>query len=245
MSYTINGGVGQSDYGDIKWRLNQLVDDMNIMWTKISQLEQSQPVGIRDLEWRVDLQDDTMNEVLKRVDELETIRDENSERYEAMESFKDAGEPVNQHYIDCLKQNVRLIEENDVLRYQYETMREETARCKAQLDQFEKIVADKQKVLTGEINIEESSTYWQQRYNEQLQTTDILYKELANKQKVLEMTMDQRDAAQWYREQAIKKCVDIVEQIKNDPLTVGDGKRWMVAICEDIQRAIKNEFGVK
>jgi hypothetical protein len=160
-----------------------------------------------DLEWRLKQMQDDMNIMWSRLNDLEEARDEKVEPYEAMESFKDAGEPVNQHYIDCLKQNVRLIEENDVLRYQYETMKNETARCKSQLDQFEKIVA--------------------------------------NKQKVLEMTMDQRDAAQWYREQAIKKCIDIVEQIKNDPLTDGDGKRWMVAICEDIQRAIKKEFGVK
>jgi hypothetical protein len=221
MSYTINGGVGQWDKtSDLEWRLNQLVDDMNIMWSKIAALE--------------------------------TTQDDKFEPYDK----RDAGEPVNQHYIDCLKQNVRLIEENDVLRYQYEAMKNETARCKGLFDQLaienqrlEKIIADKQKVLDGEkaaaINIEESSTYWQQRYNEQLQTTDILYKELANKQKVLEMTMDQRDAAQWYREQAIKKCIDIVEQNKNDPLTAGDGKRWMVAICEDIQQEIKKEFGVK
>lgn len=251
MSYTINGGVGQSDYGDIKWRLNQLVDDMNIMWTKISQLEQSQPVGIRDLEWRVDLQDDTMNEVLKRVDELETIRDAKAGPYDVMDSFRttkrDAGEPANRYFVDCLKENAKLIEENDVLRYQYEAMKNETVRCKSQLDQFEKIVADKQKVLDGEkaaaIGLEESSTYWQQKYNEQLQTTDILYKELDFFKKMgYDLEMEKNDA-RWYKEQAIKKCIDIVERIKNDPLTVGDGKRWMVAICEDIQRAIKNEFG--
>lgn len=108
MSYKINGGVGQSDYGDIKWRLDQLVDDMNIMWAKIA--------------------------------DLESIRDENSEPYDVMDSFRsskpDAGEPVNQHYIDCLKQNVRLIEENDVLRYQYETMKNQTISCKEQIERL-------------------------------------------------------------------------------------------------------------
>ena len=132
MSYTINGGVGQSDYGDIKWRLNQLVDDMNIMWTKISQLEQSQPVGIRDLEWRVDLQDDAMNEVLKRVDDLEVARDEKIDPYDK----RDAGEPANRYFVDCLKENAKLIEENDVLRYQYEAMKNETVRCKAQIERL-------------------------------------------------------------------------------------------------------------
>lgn len=61
-----------------------------------------------------------------------------------------------------------------------------------------------------------------------------------------DLEMEKKDA-KWYREQAINKCIDIVELIKNDPLTSGDGicKNWMVAICEDIQKAIKNEFGVK
>jgi chromosome segregation ATPase len=156
-----------------------------------------------DLEWRLKQMQDDMKFIWNRLADLEAARDQKVEPYDK----RDAGEPVNKHYIECLKQNARLIEENDVLRYQYEAMKNETARCKAQLDQFEKIVA--------------------------------------NKQKVLEMTMDQRDAAQWYREQAIKKCIDIVEKNKNDPLTRGECKRWMVAICEDIQRAIKYEFGVK
>ena len=55
----------------------------------------------------------------------------------------------------------------------------------------------------------------------------------------------EKNDAKWYKEQAINKCIDIVERIKNDPLTVGDGKRWMVAICDDILQAIKYEFGVK
>jgi len=97
-------------------------------------------------------------------------------------------------------------------------MKNETARCKAQLDQFEKIVADKQKVL--EMVMDQRDRYGKQIY--------VQHKEVEKN-----------------KEQVIKKCIDIVERIKNDPLTVGDGKRWMVAICEDIQRAIKYEFGVK
>ena len=210
MSYTINGGVGQSDYGDIKWRLNQLVDDMNIMWAKISQLEQSQPVGISDLEWRVDLQDDTMNEVLKRIDDLEVARDEKIDPYDK----RDAGEPANRYFVDCLKENAKLIEENDVLKYQYAAMREETARCK-------ELLAKKN------------------------QEIDVLNHRIEFFEKMAHDLELEKNDTKWYREQAIKKCIDIVEQIKNDPLTVGDGKRWMVAICEDIQRTIKYEFGVK
>ena len=242
MSYTINSG---RDYGDLEWRLKQMQADMNIIWN--------------------------------RLDELEAARDEKVE--------PDAGEPANQYFVDCLKENAKLIEENDVLRYQYEAMKNETARCKSQLDQFEKIVADMQKVLEMTMDqrdeygktlirlkneneqlkedvrgahervkeldkpyapsIKESSTYWQQRYNEQLQTTDILYKELDFFRKMThDLEMEKTDA-KWYKEQAIKKCIDIVERIKNDPLTGGECKRWMVAICEDIQQAIKKEFGVK
>jgi hypothetical protein len=152
--------------------------------------------------------------MLNRLADLEAARDAKVEPYDK----RDAGEPVNKHYIECLKQNARLIEENDVLRYQYEAMKNETARCKAQLDQFEKIVADKQKVL--EMVMDQRDRYGKQIY--------VQHKEVEKN-----------------KEQVIKKCIDIVERIKNDPLTVGDGKRWMVAICEDIQRAIKYEFGVK
>jgi predicted RNase H-like nuclease (RuvC/YqgF family) len=194
-----------------------------------------------DLEWRLKQMQADMNIMWNRLNDLEEARDEKVK--------PDAGEPVNKHYIECLKQNAKLVEENDVLRYQYETMKNETARCKSQLDQFEKIVADKQKVLDGEkaaaIRLEESSTYWQQKYNEQLQTTDILNKRLDFFEKLTyDLEMEKNDA-KWYREQAIKKCIDIVELIKNDPLAVGGGRGWMVAICEDIQQVIKKEFGVK
>jgi chromosome segregation ATPase len=163
---------------------------------------------------RIDHVSQAINTLSRRITDLEVARDENSERYQAMESFKDAGEPVNQHYVDCLKQNVRLIEENDVLRYQYEAMKNETVRCK-------ELLAKKN------------------------QEIDILNHRIEFFQKMAhDFELENKDA-KWYKEQAIKKCIDIVERIKNDPLTDGDGKRWMVAICEDIQRAIEKEFRVK
>ena len=214
--------------GDLEWRLKQMQADMNIMWN--------------------------------RLNDLEEARDEKVEPYDVKDYIRatkpDAGEPTHKYFEACLQENAKLIEENKVLQYQYEAMKNETARCKGLFDQLaienqrlEKIIADKQKVLDGEkaaaIGLEESSTYWQQKYNKQLQETDFLNKRLDFFEKMsYDLEMEKKDA-KWYREQAIKKCVDIVERIKNDPLTVGDGKRWMVAICEDIQRAIKNEFGVK
>ena len=222
-----------------------------------------------------------MNIMWSRLTDLEVARDEKVE--------PDAGEPAGRYLVDCLKQNVKLVEENDVLRYQYETMKNETARCKGLFDQLvkenqrleedvrgahervkelDKPYAPKSTPLSmnelwkqefdeltkkyeGEkaaaIKLEESSTYWQQKYNEQLQTTDILYKELDFFRKLSYDLEMEKNSAKWYKEQAIEKCIDIVEQIKNDPLTSGDGicKNWMVAICEDIQKAIKYEFGVK
>jgi len=55
-----------------------------------------------DLEWRLKQMQYDMNIMWSRLTDLEVARDENSEHYEAMESFKDAGEAINQHYIDCL-----------------------------------------------------------------------------------------------------------------------------------------------
>ena len=287
----VGGGVHWDKNADLEWQLKQMQADMNIMWN--------------------------------RLNDLEEARDEKVEPYDVKDYIRatkpDAGEPTHKYFEACLQENAKLIEENDVLKYQYETMKNETARCKSQLDQFEKIVADKQKVLEmtmdqrdeygktlirlknenkrleedvrgahervkeldkpyatqlndyiealgsiakmskeideltkkyeGEkaaaIKLEESSTYWQQKYNKQQQETDFLNKRLDFFEKLShDLEMEKKDA-KWYKEQAIEKCIDIVDRIKNDPLTAGDGKRWMVAICEDIQRAIKNEFGVK
>ena len=289
----VGGGVHWDKNADLEWQLKQMQADMNIMWN--------------------------------RLNDLEEARDEKVEPYDVKDYIRatkpDAGEPTHKYFVACLQENAKLIEENDVLKYQYETMKNETARCKSQLDQFEKIVADKQKVLEmtmdqrdeygktlirlknenkrleedvrgahervkeldkpyatqlndyiealgsiakmskeideltkkyeGEkaaaIKLEESSTYWQQKYNKQQQETDFLNKRLDFFEKLShDLEMEKKDA-KWYKEQAIEKCIDIVEKIKNDPLTAGDGicKSWMVAICEDIQKAIKYEFGVK
>jgi chromosome segregation ATPase len=167
-----------------------------------------------DLEWRLKQMQDDMKFMWNRLADLEAARDQKVEPYDK----RDAGEPVNKHYIECLKQNARLIEENDVLRYQYEAMKNETVRCKEQIEQLQKALADKQKVL--EMTMDGRDRYLKQIYTQ--------HKEVEKN-----------------KEQAIKKCIDIVEKNKNDPLTRGECKRWMVAICEDIQQEIKKEFGVK
>lgn len=59
--------------------------------------------------------------------------------------------------------------------------------------------------------------------------------------KSYDLEMEKKDA-KWYKEQAIEECIFIVDKIKNDPLTSGEGKRWIVAACQDIQRAIENKF---
>lgn len=242
----VGGDVHWDKNADLEWRFKQMQDDMNIMWSRLNDLEED--------------------------------RDEKDKPYDVKDYIRatkpDAGEPPIQYYIECLQENAKLIEENDVLRYQYKTMHEETVRCKEQIEkqrnsaechgstiqslyeQRDELLIENKKLkenLTkkyeGEkaaaLNLEESSTYWQQKYNKQLQTTDILKHRIEFFEKMsYDLELEKNDA-KWYREQAINKCIDIVEQIKNDPLTIGDGKRWMVAICEDIQRAIKNEFGVK
>lgn len=45
-------------------------------------------------------------------------------------------------------------------------------------------------------------------------------------------------------QQAARECYMIIEKIKNDPLTCGEGKKWMVAVCQDVQRAIEKEFNL-
>ena len=159
-----------------------------------------------DLEWQLKQMQNDMTIMWNRLNDLEEDRDEKDK--------PDAGEPANRYSVDCLKENAKLIEENDVLQYQYKTMREETVRCK-------ELLAKKN------------------------QEIDILKHRIEFFQKMAhDFELENKDA-KWYKEQAIKKCIDIAERIKNDPLTIGVCKRQMVAICEDIQKAIKNEFGVK
>ena len=46
-------------------------------------------------------------------------------------------------------------------------------------------------------------------------------------------------------QQAARECVEIINKIKNEPLTtVSTHREWMVAICEDIEAAIKKEFNL-
>jgi hypothetical protein len=46
--------------------------------------------------------------------------------------------------------------------------------------------------------------------------------------------------------QTARKCLSIVSKIKNEPLTtMSPSREWMVAICEDIERVIKQEFDLK
>ena len=260
--------------GDLEWRLKQMQDDMNIMWSRLT--------------------------------DLEAARDEKDEPYDVKDYIRatkpDAGEPTHKYFEACLQENAKLIEENKVLQYQYEAMKNETARCKEQIEkqrnfaecqgstiqssyeqrdellkenkelkglltaqannfrsllnqrdelliENKKLKEDLTKKYEGEkaaaIKLEESSTYWQQKYNKQLQETDFLNKRLDFFEKLAHDLEMEKNDAKWYKEHAVNACIDIVEQIKNDPLTVGGGRRWMVAICEDIQKAIKYEFGVK
>ena len=271
------GGVGQWDKSaDLEWRLKQMQADMNIMWNRLNDLEEARDAkvdpnrqaGINEYRYSFDS--------VGPSDVKDYIR----------ATKPDAGEPTHKYFEACLQENAKLIEENDVLKYQYETMKNETARCKSQLDQFEKIVADKQKVL--EMTMDQRDEYGKtlirlknenQRLEEDIRGSHERVKllkldkpyalkfsdyidalaSIGKKSKEIDelnhrldffekMAHDlelEKNDAKWYKEQAIKKCIDIVERIKNDPLTVGDGKRWMVAICEDIQKAIKNEFGVE
>jgi regulator of replication initiation timing len=147
-----------------------------------------------------------IRDMSKRIAALENGRDEKSGPYDVMDSFRsskierDAGEPPNRHYIDCLQENARLVEENDVLKYQYEAMHKEAVRCK---DQIEKL---------------------------QLENRDLRWR--FDNQPLVE-------------KQTARACTEIVTKIKNDPLTVGEGKRWMVAVCEDIEREIKKDFDLR
>jgi predicted nuclease with TOPRIM domain len=49
--------------------------------------------------------------------------------------------------------------------------------------------------------------------------------------------------------QTARACTEIVNRIKNDPLTTvfrdANSKQWMAAICEDIEKAIKKEFDLR
>ena len=128
-------------------------------------------------------------------------------------------------------------------------MHKETVACKAQLEQLQKALADKQKVL--EDTMDARDRYLKQIYALHGEKTEL---EKVNKYwgGLVEQLQNENADLRWRREnssllekQIARQCIDIVEKNKNDPLTRGECKRWMVAICEDIQREIKKEFGVK
>jgi len=212
-------GVG---YSDVNWRLDQLVSDMNIMWAKIA--------------------------------ELETTRDEKSEPYDVMDSFRatkpDAGEPANRYFVDCLKENAQLIEENDVIKYQYETMHKETVRCKVQIEQLQKALADKQKVLESVMDQRDrfiKTVFAEQRKLDELTKANAYWEDLCQKLQMENADLKYRsNHFEIVEYQTARECTEIVNRIKNDPLTtMSSSREWMVAVCEDIEKAIKKEFDLK
>lgn len=294
------GGVGQRDYGDLEWRLKQMQDDMKFMWNRLADLE-----AARDT--KVDPNQQA------GIDEYRYSMAANSFEGGGPSDVKDyiratkpdAGEPANRYFVDCLKENAKLIEENDVLRYQYEAMKNETARCKGLFEQLvkenqrleedlrgahEKVkeleslienyqigakgirkrileLEDENKEQLNLIKLYEAANADMAKKIKELdkpyatQLNDYIdalasigkkCKEIDDLNKRLDffekmsydLEMEKKDA-KWYREQAINKCIDIVELIKNDPLSNAYCKNWMDATCEDIQRAIKKEFGIK
>ena len=169
-----------------------------------------------DLEWRLKQMQADMNIMWNRLNDLEEARDEKVEP-------------------DCLKENAKLIEENDVLQYQYETMHKETVRCKKQLAEMEG------KVFTKQLQIDELSKNVQELKDANKYWTDRS-ENLLIQNNDLKWRFDNPDMVE---KQTARSCLNIVTKIKNDPLTVGEGKRWMVAVCEDIEREIKKEFELR
>ena len=275
--------------------------------------------GVGSIWGKLTLLELNQNKILSRLNQLENVRDE---PYDVMDSFRsskiecDAGEPANRYFVDCLKENARLIEDNDVIKYQYETMHKETVRCKDQIEQLQKTIADKQKVLEDVMdqrdrfnkenyklrreledvkksneylrgtfkNYEEkiaelekmnsnqkgiitdykdqkkrwdsmNGEYTNLRYTVKEKASTILELETANKywENLVEKLQNENSDLKWRCDYptpvdrfTAHKCLNIVTKIKNDPLTtVSTYRNWMVAICEDIEKTIKQEFGLK
>jgi len=184
MSYTMwGGGSGSSsDNGNsfggvgnggqlMDRRIDHIYKAINTLSLRITDLEsirdasdaKVEPVDFGDLEWRFKQMHQDMKFMWNRLADLEAARDEKVE--------PDAGEPTNRYLVECLKENARLIEENDVLRYQYETMKNETMRCKEQIEQLQKALADKQKVL--EDVMDQRDRYLKQIYAEHRELEDV------------------------------------------------------------------------
>ena len=150
MSYTMWGDGSSSDNGNsfggvvnsgqlMDRRIDHIFQAINTLSRRISDLESIrdasdakvepvEPIDFGDLEWQLKQMQDDMKFMWNRLNDLEEDRDEKDKR--------DAGEPANRYFVDCLKENAKLIEENDVLRYQYEAMKNETVRCKAQIERL-------------------------------------------------------------------------------------------------------------
>jgi len=124
----------------------------------------------------------------RRIDDLILAMNKMSKRISALEDVRDAGEPVNQHFVDCLEKNAR--------------------------------------------ELTKANAYWEDLCQRlQMENADLKYR--SSHFEIVEC-------------QTARKCLGIVSKIKNEPLTtMSPSREWMVAICEDIERVIKQEFGIK
>lgn len=160
MSYTMRDGGSGSDNGHGR--------DNGISFGGVGN-------GGQLMDRRIDRIYKAINTLSLRITDLEVARDEKAEPYDVMDSFRatkpDAGEPTNRYFVDCLKENAKLIEENDVIKYQYEAMHKEAVRCKEQIDQLQKTIADKQKVL--EDVMDQKDRYLKQIYALHVEKDDL------------------------------------------------------------------------
>jgi chromosome segregation ATPase len=151
-------------------------------------------------------------------------------------------------------------------------MHKETVRCKDQIEQLQKTIADKQKVLEDVMDQRDRFNKENYKLHRELEdvkkSNEYLRGTLKNyEDRVAELENDKEywversekmqlaysdlrwlfDNQPVVEKQTARKCLNIVTKIKNDPLTAGStyGEEWMVAVCEDIEREIKKDFDLR
>ena len=180
--------------------------------------------GVGSIWGKLTLLERNQDKILSRLDQLESARDE---PYDVMDSFRsskierDAGEPVNKYYTACLSKE----QISDKLLFDKER-------------EIEKLRESNRRLYESNFQLRtenDDKTYWV----EQAEKLQHAYSDLRwrwDNQPVVE-------------KQTARACTEIVNRIKNDSLTTAvrdvNSKEWMIAICEDIKREIKQEFDLK
>jgi len=143
-------------------------------------------------------------------------------QFEEREKTTNALNLQAEHFLSFIDKNHELKMKNEKLEKENYLQKGMITDYKDQIKQWE----------SKESELETANKYWEERVEKlQKENADLRWR---------------FDNPALVEQQAARECVEIINKIKNEPLTtVSTHREWMVAICEDIEKEIKKEFNLK